>query len=92
MNGDRLCRMTEMRMCWKTMHIQEGLERQKKMPSQDGQRTSSSTDGLISSSWPTDTRLRSPPDTPRWKYPPVCPVPECLPQHHLGGMWNHSGC
>lgn len=50
MDGDRICRITEMRMCWKTMLIQEGLERQQGMPSQDGQRTSSSTDGLISSS------------------------------------------
>jgi hypothetical protein len=29
--------------------------------------SSSSMEGLISSSWPTDTRLRSPPDTPRRK-------------------------
>lgn len=29
------------------------------------------TEGLISSSWPTETRLRSPPDTPRRVGPPT---------------------
>mmetsp|Transcript_342 Transcript_342/g.983 ORF Transcript_342/g.983 Transcript_342/m.983 type:complete len:223 (-) Transcript_342:62-730(-) len=33
--------------------------------------SSRSTDGLMRSSCPTETRLRSPPDTPRWKYPPM---------------------
>ena len=36
-------------------------------------------EGLISSSCPTDTRLRSPPDIPLWKKPPAMP-PSILSQ------------
>lgn len=30
-------------------------------------------EGLMSSSWPTDTLLRSPPEMPLWKKPPAAP-------------------